>query len=161
MSIGFPRPKLGMIDAVRLAKVVADMGLGFVSVDELCDIADEHNLWTDLFREIGLRTLKKTILREVIRHKLKDEDGETIDWRNVIQADPATGKRRRVYKQLSLLDEDDFEYVIRDQRARAGRADAELRRLCKLALRRFGGEYQRRFEFELPTDGDDDGTDEG
>lgn len=138
-----------MINASSFAKLIAEKELGFATIDELCDIADTHEVWTDLLRSDGMRALKKDILRRVMRQKAYDEDGNRIEWVNITQTSKKGGTKP-VYKQLDLLNIGEFEELIRDRKKRFEKFEAEFIRFCKIAVAKFGSKIQRRFDFELP-----------
>ena len=141
-----------LFDRRAFAQIVKEKQIAFSTTEEFVDLADEHGLWTEYFDDHGKELLKKSIMRSVLRQKYKDEDGEPVEWVNIIQADKR-GRRRQVYKPLGLLDVDDFEHVIRDRMRRVDVFTEELHRFCNLAYKQFGQKIQKRFDFDLKIGG--------
>jgi hypothetical protein len=135
--------------ARTLARVAAERDLEFSTIDELCDIADEHDLWGEEIEARATRLYKKSLIRSIVRKPHEDEDGNVIEWVGIVKKDAATGREAPFYKQIEMFDEDDTEYVIRDRVRRAGKFIEEAIRFRDLGVSKFGKRFQKRFDFNL------------
>ncbi len=114
---------------------------GWTAIDELAELATQAELFGEDFRRDALTYAKKNYLRRMIR-SLKGPDGFPLMVS--VERIGTDGKKRRVYRQESLFDVDDYKQVVQFHAAQAthhqGMAGAYAER-CK---KRFGIDPQLR-----------------
>ena len=86
--------------------LIAD--LGQVSIDDIQARLDASDFWAeDFFADVLVRA-KRSKIRQLMR-RVKGPDGRPL-WYSIEAGDEDTGQRR--YKQLALLNPEDFRQVI-------------------------------------------------
>jgi hypothetical protein len=92
-----------------IAGDVPDADTGWIAVEDLVERCDAIGFWSQDFADEAAREAKKARVRKLIR-TLKDGHGWP-QWASV-QIIDADGRKRRVYKQETLFDLEDYRKVV-------------------------------------------------
>ena len=103
-------------DRSRLEAFLAKHADGWTAIDELTELASEAELFTEEFLRAALEHAKKSYLRQIIR-SLKGPDGFPLLVS--VERIGSDGVKRRVYRQESLFDVDDYKQVVQFHAAQA------------------------------------------
>ena len=82
---------------------------GWMDIDELVDVYNETESWGVGFEQRAIRNAKKAYIRKAVS-KLKDSEGFP-KFPSVAITD-SLGNTRRVYKQETLFDVEDYKRVV-------------------------------------------------
>lgn len=139
----------------RFVEVVQGVN-DWMSIDEFLGLCEQHDVFDYETQAAMVTQYKKAEIRKMLRRMGRQrsaaELGVQIEWVNLIIQTPQGGTHQ-VYKQLQLFDEGDFVQVIRERMSRVRYWQAEVDRLVRLAVAKFGP----RIQDMLPFNGDDEG----